>query len=386
MTNLHLDSLYIKGFRMFEQLEIPQLQRVNLLVGRNNTGKTSVLEAIYLYANRGNPTVMLELLRRRGEASARNLRRSSRRYDLPPDEYGQEMLDDLRYMFCHRPNIREQTANLQIGVIHPTDQALSIQLGLLPVARTRTRSVRAGATQLDFDTDVVVDDIREYAMAVGFAGRESIYPLYILAEREGFLDDPTPLRQCVFLRTSGLSSVLAAEFWDNVALEPEFESYLLDGLRLIEPEIEAIVFIGDLPAATQSGRRPIIRLGGERIPLGSTGEGMNRLLGILLALLNARDGFLLIDEIEIGLHYTVQVEMWQLILAIAHRLNVQVFATTHSWDCIAALQAAMAASKTAEGQLIRLQRRRSDPSQIQAVVYTAEELQVIMQSDLEVRG
>ncbi|NJL03447.1 MAG: ATP-binding protein, partial [Chloroflexaceae bacterium] len=354
---------------------------------RNNTGKTSVLEAIYLYAHRGNPTIMLELLRRRGEISVSNPRRNPRQADLNPDEYGQEMLDDLRAIFYHRPNIREQLAKLQIGSSPAAAQALRIQLGLLPVSRPSARMRRAQMTppDPDPDTDVIVDDIREYALAVGFAGWERTYPLYILAERDGFLDDPTPLRRCVFLRTAGLSAGIAAEFWDNVALEQEFETYLLDGLRLIEPEIEAIAFVGDLPPAVRSGRRPIIRLGGARIPLGSTGEGMNRLLGILLALLNARDGFLLIDEIEIGLHYTVQVEMWKLILAMAHRLNVQVFATTHSWDCIEAFQHATSASTAAHGQLIRLQRRRSDPSQIQAVTYTPEELQVVTQGDLEVR-
>lgn len=385
MATLHLDSLHIKGFRMFEQLEIPQLQHVNLLVGRNNTGKTSVLEAIYLYAHRGNPAIMLELLRRRGEISISNPRRSPHRDDLHPDEYGQELLDDLRYIFCHRPNIREQNAKLQIGAIHTAAQVLSIQLGLLPIARARTRLGRAQVEQLDPDTDVIVDDLREYAMAIEYAGRERSYPLYILAERGGFLDDPTPLRRCVLLRTSGLSASVAAEFWDEVALDQEFEAYLLEGLRLIEPEIEAIAFVGDLPAATRSSRRPIIRLGGQRIPLGSTGEGMNRLLGILLALLNARDGFLLIDEIEIGLHYTVQVEMWKLILAMAHRLNVQVFATTHSRDCIEAFQHATSASTAAHGQLIRLQRRRSDPAQIEAVMYSATMLEAATREEIEVR-
>lgn len=112
---------------------------------------------------------------------------------------------------------------------------------------------------------------------------------------------------------------------------------------------------------------------------------MNRLLGILLALLNARDGFLLIDEIEIGLHYTVQVEMWKLILAMAHRLNVQVFATTHSRDCIEAFQHATSASTAAHGQLIRLQRRRSDPAQIEAVMYSATMLEAATREEIEVR-
>lgn len=79
----------------------------------------------------------------------------------------------------------------------------------------------------------------------------------------------------------------------------------------------------------------------EPLPLYSLGDGMYRALGIALALANARNGILLIDEFENGLYYTVQPDIWQLIFQVARRLNIQVFATTHSWDCIEAFQQAM---------------------------------------------
>ncbi len=79
---------------------------------------------------------------------------------------------------------------------------------------------------------------------------------------------------------------------------------------------------------------------------------MGRLLGVALALVNASDGVLLIDEIESGLHYTVQADMWRLIFRVAHRLNVQVFATTHSWDCIEAFQKAALEDVAEEGLIL----------------------------------
>jgi len=65
---------------------------------------------------------------------------------------------------------------------------------------------------------------------------------------------------------------------------------------------------------------------------------MTHLFHLIFALVNAKDGFLLIDEFENGLHYTVQPKVWELIFKLAKALNVQVFASFfflgHSWTPI----------------------------------------------------
>jgi AAA15 family ATPase/GTPase len=68
------------------------------------------------------------------------------------------------------------------------------------------------------------------------------------------------------------------------------------------------------------------------------GDGMNRILTIILALVNSDNGCLLIDEFENGLHYTVQENLWRIIFHLSKELNIQVFATTHSEDCIKGFQ------------------------------------------------
>ena len=64
------------------------------------------------------------------------------------------------------------------------------------------------------------------------------------------------------------------------------------------------------------------------------GDGINRILTIILAMVNCENGYLLIDEFENGLHYSVQEKLWEIIFYLAKRLNIQVFATTHSNDTI----------------------------------------------------
>ena len=64
-----LNSIELEDFRIFRRYKVSGLSRVNLLVGKNNIGKTSVLEAIYLLASRGDPSVLAKLAWQRGEAA-----------------------------------------------------------------------------------------------------------------------------------------------------------------------------------------------------------------------------------------------------------------------------------------------------------------------------
>lgn len=153
-------------------------------------------------------------------------------------------------------------------------------------------------------------------------------------------------------------------------------------LKIIAPEIQALSLVRN--DASLNNRIPQVRIAGidDRISLGSMGEGMNRMLGIALALVNAKDGMLLIDEVDTGLHYSVLPEMWKLIFEIAHRLNVQVFATSHSWDCIQSFQQAADANTEEEGMLIRLEQRDSG---IVPVLFDERRLNIAAREQIEVR-
>jgi AAA15 family ATPase/GTPase len=113
------------------------------------------------------------------------------------------------------------------------------------------------------------------------------------------------------------------------------------------------------------------------------GDGMRHILTIAMASVTVENGFLLVDEIETGLYYEAQTEMWRFIFEIAKELNVQVFATTHSWDCIVSFQEALAQSENDSiGKLLRLSRQNND---IRAVEYNSNELLVAVRQGIEVR-
>jgi AAA15 family ATPase/GTPase len=119
------------------------------------------------------------------------------------------------------------------------------------------------------------------------------------------------------------------------------------------------------------------------IPLKSMGDGINRILNLAMALVSTEKGVLLVDEIETGLHYEAQVDMWRLIFKTAQDLDVQVFATTHSWDCIAAFKEAL--QEPEDQSVAKLFRLDSKYGKLRAVEYDAEDIRIAVDQGIEVR-
>ena len=113
------------------------------------------------------------------------------------------------------------------------------------------------------------------------------------------------------------------------------------------------------------------------------GDGINRILTIILALVNADNSFLLIDEFENGLHYTIQEQLWNIIFRLSKKLNVQVFATTHSEDCIEGFTKVLNYPDNGMGgKLIRLENNKG---KIKQVEYNSRELQIAYEQNIETR-
>jgi predicted ATP-dependent endonuclease of OLD family len=112
MGDLILNSLEIRNFRGFQHLQIERLGRVNLIVGKNNIGKTSLLEALQLYARRGNPLLILAQLRQRDESRATSA----------PYGESEELLTSLKYLFYGRSDTISDT--IAIGPADSVEQTV----------------------------------------------------------------------------------------------------------------------------------------------------------------------------------------------------------------------------------------------------------------------
>lgn len=380
MSNLVLDSLEIKNFRAFQHLRIEKLGRVNLIVGKNNVGKTSVLEALWLYAEQGDAYRIFALMRERYETVEAPVV-----YSRWGQKETQEIGMTLRHLFHGRGNPQTNLDAIEIGPVNLPSKKLSIKVLWPdslenPLCNDATNGhgvlTATDLRQINNATDLTPQ------LQIGISGSTFFnFPLNQNYFSPLLLQQSLQSVISIFVAANGLSLSDIETLWDKIALSP-LEQDVLVSLKIIAPEIQALSLVRN--DASLNNRIPQVRIAGidDRISLGSMGEGMNRMLGIALALVNAKDGMLLIDEVDTGLHYSVLPEMWKLIFEIAHRLNVQVFATSHSWDCIQSFQQAADANTEEEGMLIRLEQRDSG---IVPVLFDERRLNIAAREQIEVR-
>jgi predicted ATPase len=186
---------------------------------------------------------------------------------------------------------------------------------------------------------------------------------------------------CIFVSPHGGERTAAlGAMWDKIALSDR-EKDVVEALRIIDPGISAVSMVGG--EGPRQTRIAIVRSDNISRPvrLRSYGDGLNRLFGIVLCLVNAKGGLLLIDEFENGLHHTVQLDVWRTVFALARKLEIQVFATSHSWDSIEAFQKA-AAEAPEEGVLVRLSRKGDE---IIPTLLRKDELAIATRDRIEVR-
>ena len=197
-----------------------------------------------------------------------------------------------------------------------------------------------------------------------------------------FSDDKNIALRNKLVKSSSLTPQESLELFNQVVSTPE-EDLVYQALQIIEPNIERIAPIGnEIKNNSRGGFFVRLKDIQKRIPIGSMGDGIWRMLGLSLALVSAKDGVLLVDEIDTGLHYTALEDMWKLIWETSKKLNVQVFATTHSSDCWKALEALTSREDVAEED-ISIQRIEKDTRS--SVAYNKEEIATAVEREIEVR-
>ncbi|MXZ83929.1 MAG: ATP-binding protein [Synechococcus sp. SB0666_bin_14] len=186
----------------------------------------------------------------------------------------------------------------------------------------------------------------------------------------------TPIQ---FLTLDAFDPTPMGGLWDMV-LKEGLEAEIVSDMRLLEPDLDSIIFLTS--AGPGSGILLGFRNGGRRFPISTYGDGMKKLLALRLSFVGAENGALLIDEIDAGLHWTVMEEMWKFVIEVASRLNVQVFATTHSDDCIQGLGSLLRNCPDLEEQ-VSLQKVTRLLSK--AVCLQGDQISIAVAQDIEVR-
>jgi AAA15 family ATPase/GTPase len=349
-----LKSLKIKNFRCFEEFDLPQLGRVNLLVGKNNSGKTSVLEAIHILDS-FSPISLWEAIERRGEHFENN-----REEDISRINHfylGHEIGDENEIIISG--NKIDGSAVFKLFAdrkYNPLENWMS---------EKSERSTICKWVGVNEHNEIISQ--QEFAI--------NLYRKPALNSRR------INSTKSIFIALSSTQVIHIIELFNQIVITPQ-EKTLYEALRFIEPKIDRIA-----PTTIQGSRRGqhgcfVVAIDGKRIPIGSMGDGIWRILEITLAMVNIPGGTLLIDEIDTGLHFSVMVDLWKLICKTAEKLDIQVFATTHNSDCWKSL-AEVANSDDITSDDITI--HRIERGKKTSIVFNEQEMAIAAERDIEVR-
>lgn len=388
-------SLEIRNYRNLKHLRLESLSRINLITGKNNTGKSSLLEAFSIYITKGDINWILQLLQERGENYSNERRPGLLAKNVPEDN-----LRTVRSLFHNRAFSLESEDSLYIGEIENTLFGKDISSKYINISFVAFTNEVIKVERLDPSTGegrlinkierklLSSDDLNNfpnYQLAIAIRTIEEFYEIPLNSDRLSRLPfrDRGTSTNMQYIKTRNIDKETNGRLWDNIALT-EKEFFINEAVRLIEPDEEGIAFVGNDDHT--SFRSPVIKVKNSNhvLPLKSMGDGINRLLTIALALANAENGYLLIDEFENGLHHSVQEKLWEIIFDLSKKLNVQVFVTTHSNDCIKAFENVLNNGKQnpKDGKLIRLDVKNG---QVKEVEFDAEELKTITEQNIEIR-
>lgn len=339
-------SLHISGFKVFGDFTLPELGRLNLFVGENNTGKSCLLEAIGLYAGR---TPNRDVLQTAAGRSAGNL-------EAWESEGTNEEFSSVRHPVFDLFH-RSGTSNAAPIIIGKIGDSSPLRLEFRWHHRTTDddgfiRYVPASPGDLAGEALEMVVTVHKGEKQVALITRRMLPLRSKISDAEKLFNEDASA--VAHLPANGFSDDKAATMWDAVVQGPG-QQVVLDWLRMLEPKIKDLVYIGE--RRQQRSRTALLKLENEgRIPLRSMGDGLTRIFHMALAIASAPRGILLIDEFENGLHWRVQEKLWLTLSDVAQRFKVQIFSTTHSRDCIESFTAAGKKLASGDAKIYRLER------------------------------
>ena len=341
-------NIKIKNFRGVRSSEITGLGRVNLFWGKNNCGKSTLLDSLFLISGLSNPQLPLSV----------NFFR----------DYIRVSEKDLSLNFYNL----DTSSLIEISTMNEHERSLVISL---------ISSVNVGV-EIDGNNLGASDNLIQkkfgYRLDYTYDGRSYYSELIFNSSKEKATqrtdDEYSESLHCKYLTPKFklvTSAVALKEMFENKA-----EQFLLDTLRIISPELRDVQLSEDAV---------LVDIGHEkRIPINLMGDGIRKLLSIIVGIYECRNGVLLIDEIDNGLHYSVMSKVWEAIIRAAEDNNTQIFATTHSLDSLKGFNLAVQVVDCNES-VATFKLLHTNDGELRAFKYPQEQLDYAIKQEIEIR-
>ena len=351
-------NIEIKNFRGIDHLKIDDLSRVNILLGQNSSGKSSVLECLLLMMGMSNPDLpqTVNSIRSRNYSSFADLGYMFHNYDIKvKPEISSELFDSTK-----------RHLSLNLTYVFDGQSQAGLQNGQIPTSETKTF---LNTLKMLFDVEI--------------GQQKNTYECTLTANQQGLISNKK-LAEGYLEKNSVafLPADLAAGNPANDLIElikRRLKDTVTERLKNFDSRITTLEILNNVAYVGLEGIDQLLAVNMQ-------GDGLRRYLNIVAASANPMNNILLIDEIENGLHYSAYKKLWEAVFSLATATNKQVFVTTHSKETLHSLSE-MLEEHTEYQQEMRLYTlAKTLMKGHQAYKYTYEGLSGACENDVELRG
>jgi predicted ATP-dependent endonuclease of OLD family len=357
-----IHSLRISNFRCYERLHLDNLGQINVIVGENGSGKTAILEAIFLTLGAG-PEIAFRLRAWRGMGTI-GLATSQAGYDgLWADLF--HNLDQHKSINIYLKDTAQDSNSLEVSY----DAKIKNIIRLNSHARPREDD----------------ESQNEIVLPITFKYKEHGQKAHAVRprlSRQGKLEIGSVVRktQAAFYSTSFIASIgplepahQFSEFSKKKKEQPIVEEFqkLFPQLKGLSVEIQSGIemIFGDVPWLAA------------KIPVALMSGGVQKMVSILLGIASQPNGVILIDELENGIYYKRMEDVWASLTRFAKRFGVQLFITTHSKECLQALLPVLREHE----KMFRLLRAEGHDGQFKVRQFPSENFEAALSQNIDPR-
>lgn len=364
-----IKSLRIQNFRCFQELSVTGLAPITLFGGKNNSGKSAILEAVFLHFGHRNPNVFFALAA--GRNGNGNLQAMPERIWNPlffdfdkTDELSLSIMrdNDIKSVLTMK-KVTDQNASLDINTGSVT---AILKQGYDPNFLDRhfyalhyTYEQGKYQTQGKFS----FENSQIHHVSIGVKGHEKELPLVkVNFYKNVYMVDNVTIAEWVS------KFILDGNKADLLHVLQIFDARIMDITTLVENNIPYVY---------------VILVNKVKMPITYMGDGINKILQLLLLVLTSPNGIVLLDEIENGFHYSVYPNVLKLLYEAALKVNCQLLITTHNIDILR--QSAETMKAMGKLQSLNYQRVNASFKGRRAYGFSGDELETALDAELEVR-
>ena len=352
-------NIEIKNFRGIDHLKIEDFSRVNIFLGQNSSGKSSILECMLLLVGMSNPDLpqTINSIRSRSyHSSLLDLGYMFHNYDLKVSpEISSEMFDETKRHLA-----------LYLTYVFDEKSQSDMPAGQLPTSETKTF----------LNTLKMVFDIESNQQKNSYESSITVNQQGLVSNKklaEGYLEKNN-------------AALLSSDLWGGSPANDLIElakrkrkDIITEQLKLFDSRITTWEILNSVAYVGLEGIDQLLAVNMQ-------GDGLRRYLNIVAASANPMNNIFLIDEIENGLHYSAYKKLWEALFALAVDTNKQIFVTTHSKETLQKLNQMLEEHPEYRNEMRLYTLENTLKKGYQAYKYTYEGLNGACENDIELRS